>query len=217
MTRGSTSTWPKAGTAGSFGSTSRRLWPPGMCSRRRASIACRPSRSWTASRYYEGHPLCFDPSTGLLNRAASPQRPLQRRVRRRYRHRLRAPLRLADVPAWPRGVNGPLSYWYDALDDEAATGAQHLRRLLESRPILTRVPDGGTGIGHGRNSLHQSRRRRLHHGLLHRRAGARHRPRASYRETTPGCGGSTPAPVRPPRPGHRPSAETYNARAAQRP
>ena len=45
------------------------------------------------------------------------------------------------------GLYSPRSYWYDALDDEAAADAQHLRRLLESRPILTRVPDGGTGNG----------------------------------------------------------------------
>jgi len=45
------------------------------------------------------------------------------------------------------GVNSPLSYWYDALEDEAASNAQHLRKLLESRPSLTRVPDGGTGTG----------------------------------------------------------------------
>lgn len=38
-------------------------------------------------------------------------------------------------------IIGPQGYWYDMLDREAAGDAVHLRRLLESRPILTRIPD----------------------------------------------------------------------------
>lgn len=39
------------------------------------------------------------------------------------------------------GVNGPKTYWHFALDLPAAKQVKHLRRLIESRPILDRVPD----------------------------------------------------------------------------
>ena len=45
------------------------------------------------------------------------------------------------APKWGAGVNGPLSFWYDALDRPGAAQMQHLRRLIESRPMLMRVPD----------------------------------------------------------------------------
>ena len=38
-------------------------------------------------------------------------------------------------------VNGPLNYWNVALDLPAASQMQHLRNLMESRPMLERVPD----------------------------------------------------------------------------
>jgi hypothetical protein len=37
--------------------------------------------------------------------------------------------------------NGPLFYWYEAVDRPGATQMQHLRSLMESRPMLTLVPD----------------------------------------------------------------------------
>ncbi|GAB3171780.1 glycoside hydrolase family 140 protein [Telluribacter humicola] len=38
-------------------------------------------------------------------------------------------------------VNGPHFYWYDALDLPGATQMTYVRRLMESRPMLDRVPD----------------------------------------------------------------------------
>jgi hypothetical protein len=38
-------------------------------------------------------------------------------------------------------VNGPHYFWYTALDLPGATQMKYLRRLIESRPILDRVPD----------------------------------------------------------------------------
>ena len=38
-------------------------------------------------------------------------------------------------------VNGPLNFWYDALDHPGAGQMRHARALLESRPFLVRVPD----------------------------------------------------------------------------
>ncbi|MES2797982.1 MAG: glycoside hydrolase family 140 protein [Bacteroidota bacterium] len=39
------------------------------------------------------------------------------------------------------GVNGPKTYWHFALDLPAAKQVKYLRRLIESRPILDRIPD----------------------------------------------------------------------------
>jgi hypothetical protein len=38
-------------------------------------------------------------------------------------------------------VNNPLMPWFEAIDQPGASQMQHARRLLESRPFLTRVPD----------------------------------------------------------------------------
>ena len=38
-------------------------------------------------------------------------------------------------------VNGPLAYWTDAILRPGANEMQHARALIESRPVLTRVPD----------------------------------------------------------------------------
>lgn len=38
-------------------------------------------------------------------------------------------------------VNGPLNYWYDAIDHPGARQVQYLRSLIQSRPTEGRVPD----------------------------------------------------------------------------
>ena len=38
-------------------------------------------------------------------------------------------------------INDPLMPWFEALDRPGAGQMQHARRLLESRPILSRIPD----------------------------------------------------------------------------
>jgi hypothetical protein len=40
-----------------------------------------------------------------------------------------------------RPINGPLVYWHDAIHRPGAAQMQHLRNLIESRPLLSRVPD----------------------------------------------------------------------------
>jgi hypothetical protein len=40
-----------------------------------------------------------------------------------------------------QGVNGPLFYWYEAIDRPGASQMQYVRALVESRPYLSRVPD----------------------------------------------------------------------------
>jgi hypothetical protein len=39
------------------------------------------------------------------------------------------------------GINGPLNYWTEALQRPGAAQMQHVRALIESRPMLSRVPD----------------------------------------------------------------------------
>jgi hypothetical protein len=95
--------------------------------------------------YYEGHPLCMDPSQGYST---------AQQVRNGWYNGVfggGAGVAYGHHSVWQmyqpgrKGVNGPLKYWYDALDDEAAADAVHLRKLLESRPVQTRIPAGGTG------------------------------------------------------------------------
>ncbi|MFN3323307.1 MAG: glycoside hydrolase family 140 protein [Bryobacteraceae bacterium] len=40
-----------------------------------------------------------------------------------------------------RPVNGPLLYWYEAIHRPGAAQMQYVRELIESRPVLDRVPD----------------------------------------------------------------------------
>lgn len=56
------------------------------------------------------------------------------------------------APSRGGGINGPISYWYDAINQPGAAQMQHLRTLIEGRPFLLRVPDqsvltadGGSG------------------------------------------------------------------------
>ena len=92
---------------------------------------------------YEDHPVSFD---------AEEARPLDRR--RRAAAALLGPLqraRAATPTATTRSgrcgrraaspVNNPLMPWFEAIDQPGAGQMQHGRRLLESRPFLTRVPD----------------------------------------------------------------------------
>lgn len=100
-----------------------------------------------AEPYYEGHPLCWKPEQGYAT-AQEVRNGLYNGVFGggagiAYGHHSVWQMHQPDR----RPINGPLSNWYDALDDEVAGQVQYLRKLLESRPILTRVPDGGTGTG----------------------------------------------------------------------
>jgi hypothetical protein len=40
-----------------------------------------------------------------------------------------------------QGINGPLMYWYEAIHRPGANQMRYVRELMESRPVLTRVPD----------------------------------------------------------------------------
>ena len=40
-----------------------------------------------------------------------------------------------------RPINGPLFFWHEAIHRPGAAQMQHLRNLIESRPMLSRIPD----------------------------------------------------------------------------
>ena len=45
-------------------------------------------------------------------------------------------------------INGPLMPWFEAIDQPGAGQMQFARRLLESRPFLTRIPDDSVIVTH---------------------------------------------------------------------
>ncbi|MGK2868821.1 MAG: glycoside hydrolase family 140 protein [Mycobacterium sp.] len=104
-----------------------------------------PKPTMDGESFYAGHPLCMDPS--------QPYSTAQQ-VRNGIYNGVfggGAGIAYGHHSVWQmyqpgrKGVNGPVKYWYDALSEKAATQVVHLRRLLQSRPIFTRTPDGGTG------------------------------------------------------------------------
>ncbi len=48
-----------------------------------------------------------------------------------------------------KGVNGPLRHWHESLDLPGANHMTHVRALMESRPMLVRVPDQSIVQGTG--------------------------------------------------------------------
>lgn len=91
---------------------------------------------------YEDHPVAFDPKNRGHSTAADVRRPLYWDLflgacGHTYGHhsvwQMYAPGR--------HPINFPLMSWEDALDRPGAGQMRHGRRLMESRPMLTRVPD----------------------------------------------------------------------------
>ncbi|HEX8200404.1 MAG TPA: DUF4038 domain-containing protein, partial [Isosphaeraceae bacterium] len=91
---------------------------------------------------YEDHPIAFKPREHGHSIAADIRRPLYWDLfggacGHTYGHhsvwQMYAPGRAP--------VNGPLMPWHDALGQPGAGQMRHARRLLESRPFPTRVPD----------------------------------------------------------------------------
>jgi hypothetical protein len=52
-------------------------------------------------------------------------------------------------PAKRKPINNPLMSWSEALDQPGASQMQYARRLMESRPNLTRIPDDTVIVGNG--------------------------------------------------------------------
>ncbi len=91
---------------------------------------------------YEDHPISFNAKRNGHSTAADVRRPLYWNLftgacGHTYGHHS-----VWQMWAPDRGpINDPLLPWYEAIDQPGAGQMQHGRRLIESRPILTRVPD----------------------------------------------------------------------------
>ncbi|HUR59061.1 MAG TPA: glycoside hydrolase family 140 protein [Opitutaceae bacterium] len=91
---------------------------------------------------YEGHPIAFAAKTRGHSTAADVRRPLywdlfSGACGHTYGHHSIWQFYTKDR----KPVNGPLMPWRAALDEPGARQMQHGRRLLESRPIFSRIPD----------------------------------------------------------------------------
>lgn len=91
---------------------------------------------------YEDHPVSFNARNFGHSIAADVRRPLywdlfSGACGHTYGHH-------SVWQMWQPGrvpINNPLMPWYDAIDQSGAGQMQFGRRLLESRPFLTRIPD----------------------------------------------------------------------------
>ncbi len=91
---------------------------------------------------YEDHPVSFKPKELGYSIAADVRRPLYWDLfggacGHTYGNH-------AVWQMWAPGrppINGPLMPWFEAIDEPGAGQMQYGRRLMESRPFLTRVPD----------------------------------------------------------------------------
>lgn len=53
-----------------------------------------------------------------------------------------------------KGVNGPTTFWTEAMDQAGAGQMQYLRRLIEARPYFERVPDQSVLLDAGKGTSH---------------------------------------------------------------
>lgn len=91
---------------------------------------------------YEDHPVAFNPKGRGHSIASDVRRPLywdlfSGAFGHTYGHH-------SVWQMWQPGrnpINNPLLPWFDAIDQPGAGQMQYARRLMESRPYLTRVPD----------------------------------------------------------------------------
>jgi hypothetical protein len=91
---------------------------------------------------YEDHPVSFDAQRFGHSIAADIRRPIywdlfSGACGHTYGHH-------SVWQMWQEGrppINGPLMPWFEALDQPGAGQVKYARQLMESRPILSRIPD----------------------------------------------------------------------------
>ncbi len=91
---------------------------------------------------YEDHPLDFKPNEFGYATAVDVRRPLYWDLFSGacgHTYGNHAVWQMFDKNRKP--INNPLMTWYEALDQPGAKQMQYGRKLIESRPMLTRVPD----------------------------------------------------------------------------
>ena len=92
---------------------------------------------------YEDHPVAFDPVKQGYSTAADVRRALYWNLFSGacgHTYGNHAVWQMYD-PAKGKPVNNPLMPWMEALRQPGANQMQYGRKLLESRPVLTRIPD----------------------------------------------------------------------------
>ncbi len=130
---------------------------------------------------YEDHPIAFKAQENGYSLAADVRRPLywdlfSGACGHTYGHhsvwQMWTPAR--------QPINGPLLPWREAIQQPGAAEMQHGRRLIESRPMLTRIPDNSlivndavpTAIpGAGRLRMVATRDRDGHYAMIYSPAG----------------------------------------------
>jgi len=95
---------------------------------------------------YEDHPVSFNPDHLGHSVAADVRRPLYWDLfggacGHTYGHH--SVWQMFD-PKKRKPINRPLMPWFEAIDQPGAAQMQFGRRLIESRPFLTRIPDDST-------------------------------------------------------------------------
>jgi hypothetical protein len=109
---------------------------------------------------YEDHPVRFRPAEEGHSIAYDVRRPLYWNLftgafGHTYGHH-------SVWQMWQPGrgpVNNPLMPWYEAINQPGALQMQYGRRLMESRPFLTRVPDDSIIVTHRSDSASADARR----------------------------------------------------------
>ncbi len=92
---------------------------------------------------YEDHPIAFDAKHFGHSVAADVRRPLYWDLFSGacgHTYGNHAIWQFYD-PKRGKPINNPLMPWYEAIDQPGAAQMQFGRRLIESRPFLTRIPD----------------------------------------------------------------------------
>ena len=93
---------------------------------------------------YEDHPVSFKAKDLGHSIAGDVRRPLYWNLftgacGHTYGHH--SVWQMYDKEKKRKPINNPLMPWHEAIDQPGAGQMQHGRRLIESRPVLTRVPD----------------------------------------------------------------------------
>ena len=93
---------------------------------------------------YEDHPVSFKAKELGHSIAGDVRRPLYWNLfsgacGHTYGHH--SVWQMYDKEKKRKPINNPLMPWHEAIDQPGAGQMQHGRRLIESRPVLTRVPD----------------------------------------------------------------------------
>jgi hypothetical protein len=97
---------------------------------------------------YEDHPVAFNAKEKGHSVAADVRRPLYWNLfagafGHTYGHHSVWQMYSAKNP-----INGPLMPWNEAINQPGAAQMQHGRRLIESRPFVTRIPDDSIIVPH---------------------------------------------------------------------